>query len=76
MPDLPTITVTTAQATKALAAFGDVAGYKAWLRQAVQTEVKTRMWVQHQQAEEEARLERQAQYESELETLGGDNWLQ
>lgn len=32
MPDLPTLTVTDAQAVRMLAVFGDVATYKAWLR--------------------------------------------
>ena len=31
MPTLPTVTVTAAQATRMLAVFGDVAGYKKWL---------------------------------------------
>lgn len=35
MPDLPTITVTDAQATRILNAFGDAATYRAWLRQSV-----------------------------------------
>jgi hypothetical protein len=33
MPDLPTLTVTDAQAKRLLAAFGGVPQYKAWLRQ-------------------------------------------
>lgn len=32
MPDLPTLTVTTAQATRILATFGDAAAYRAWLK--------------------------------------------
>ncbi len=32
MPNLPTITVTTAQAAQVLAAFGDAATYQEWLR--------------------------------------------
>lgn len=35
MPTLPTIDVTQAQADRLLAAFGSVAEYKAWLRQAL-----------------------------------------
>jgi hypothetical protein len=40
MPDLPTITVTAAQATRMLAAFGSVANYKEWLRGRVVEEVQ------------------------------------
>lgn len=32
MPDLPTFTVTSAQATRLLNAFGSTDNYKAWLR--------------------------------------------
>ncbi len=35
MPDLPTITVTAAQATKLLELFGDVPSYKKWLKEAI-----------------------------------------
>lgn len=35
MPDLPTLTVTQAQADRLIAVFGDVAAYKAWLREAL-----------------------------------------
>lgn len=44
MPDLPTITVTDAQAAKLLQVFGTVANYKAWLRQAIRTEVASRRY--------------------------------
>ncbi len=39
MPDLPTFTVTTAQATRLLAVFGSPAKYKAWLREQIKREV-------------------------------------
>jgi hypothetical protein len=35
MPNLPTLTVTQAQADRLLAAFGSAANYKAWLRETV-----------------------------------------
>lgn len=35
MPNLPTITVTDAQATRIQNAFGGVEEYKAWLRQSI-----------------------------------------
>lgn len=38
MPDLPTITVTAAQATKLLELFGDVPSYKKWLKEAIRQE--------------------------------------
>lgn len=50
MPQLPTLTVTDAQATRLIAVFGDVAGYKAWLLRTLKAAVMA--------AEEEA--ERQA----------------
>ena len=40
MPDLPTITVTAAQAQRIQTAFGGVEQYKAWLRQAIRGYVK------------------------------------
>ena len=39
MPDLPTFTVTAAQATRLLAVFGSAAKYKAWLREQIKREV-------------------------------------
>lgn len=42
MPDLPTITVTDAQATKLLEFFGDADAYKAWLREAIKREIRSR----------------------------------
>jgi hypothetical protein len=42
MPDLPTLTVTANQATRLLAAFGDTAGYKRWLRRSLVMEVERR----------------------------------
>ena len=35
MPDLPTFTVTSPQATRMLAAWGSVENYKLWLRRAI-----------------------------------------
>lgn len=35
MPDLPTLTVTSAQATRIQAAFGGAEEYRTWLRQAI-----------------------------------------
>ena len=40
--NLPTITVTDAQLAKAIEAFTDAAGYKAWLKEAVRDEVLRR----------------------------------
>lgn len=45
MPDLPTITVTGAQATKLLELFGNVAEYKKWLKEAVRIEAIRRQTV-------------------------------
>lgn len=42
MPTLPSLTVTDTQLAKCVAAFGDAAGYKAWLKQAVRDEVMRR----------------------------------
>jgi len=39
MPDLPTFTVTSAQATRLLKVFGSPAEYKAWLREQINREV-------------------------------------
>lgn len=39
MPDLPTLTVTTTQATRITTAFGDAAAYRAWLRQQIKNYV-------------------------------------
>lgn len=40
MPDLPTLTVTTAQAQRCLAAWGSVAAYKEWLADSVRRYVR------------------------------------
>lgn len=42
MPNLPSITVTDVQLAKAVEAFGDAAGYKSWLKEAVREEVVRR----------------------------------
>lgn len=39
MPALPTLTLTDAQAERCLAAYGSVAAYRAWLRDAVRDHV-------------------------------------
>lgn len=39
MPNLPTLTVTDTQMTRLLQTFGDVNGYKAWLKQQIKTAV-------------------------------------
>lgn len=41
MPDLPTLTVTQAQADRCLAAYGTVENYRAWLRAQVRRYVLT-----------------------------------
>lgn len=41
MPDLPTLTVTQAQADRCLTAYGTVENYRAWLRSAVRRYVLT-----------------------------------
>jgi hypothetical protein len=40
--DLPTLSVTNAQAQRLLAAFGDQAGYRRWLKRALLDEVDRR----------------------------------
>lgn len=40
MPDLPTLTVTQAQADRIVAAFGSVANYRTWLKEAVRDRVR------------------------------------
>jgi hypothetical protein len=55
MPDLPTITVTQAQADRMLAAYGSVANYRLWLKttiiQYVTTTEMANLKAQHQQDE-------------------------
>lgn len=41
MPDLPTLTITDAQADRCLAAWGSVAAYREWLADAVRRYVRT-----------------------------------
>ncbi len=41
MPDLPTLTVTAAQAQRCLAAWGSIAAYKTWLAASVRDYVRT-----------------------------------
>lgn len=50
MPDLPTLTVTDAQANRMLAAYGSVANYKLWLREKI---------IEHVLNEEEKQLAQQ-----------------
>lgn len=59
MPNLPTLTVTDTQLAKCVAAFGDAAGYKTWLKQAVRDEVLRR----------EARALDEAHYQSKRDAL-------
>lgn len=54
MPDLPTISVTAAQATKLLNLFGSVDEYKRWLKEAVRVEAIRRHTVVEQEAANEA----------------------
>lgn len=54
MPDLPTISVTAAQAATLLNLFGDVASYKKWLKEAVRVEAIRRHTVMQQQIANEA----------------------
>ena len=42
MPTLPTLTITQPQLDACVAAFGDAAGYKSWLKAAVRDEVMRR----------------------------------
>lgn len=55
MPDLPTLTVTQAQADRMLAAYGSAAGYRQWLKTAIINYVTVtemaNLRAQHQQAE-------------------------
>ena len=46
MPELPTFTVTAAQAQRLLAVFGSAAEYKAWLRQQIKAKV-----IEHESAQ-------------------------
>lgn len=46
MPDLPTFTVTAAQAQRLLDVFGSAAEYKAWLRQSIKAKV-----IEHESAQ-------------------------
>lgn len=58
MPNLPTLTVTAEQAERLLAVFGDVDGYRAWLKDALKTHVMT---------QERHRVDRMAQQQREAE---------
>lgn len=55
MPDLPTLTVTQAQADRMLAAYGSVANYRQWLKEQIIEHVTiiemANLRAQHQQAE-------------------------
>ena len=70
MPNLPSINVTDTQLAKCVAAFGDAAGYKAWLKQAVRDEVMRR---ESRRLDEEANTTKRdalAAMESELPAPG------
>ena len=66
MPDLPTLTVTGPQATRLLQSFGDAAGYKKWLKQALLDEVQRREARALDEAHNEAKRDALAALEAAL----------
>lgn len=66
MPDLPTLTVTGPQATRLLQSFGDAAGYKTWLKQALLDEVQRREARALDEAHNEAKRDALAALEAAL----------
>ena len=66
MPDLPTLTVTAPQATRLLQSFGDAAGYKKWLKQALLDEVQRREARALDEAHNEAKRDALAALEAAL----------
>jgi len=66
MPDLPTLTVTGPQATRLLQSFGDAAGYKKWLKQALLDEVQRREARTLDEAHNEAKRDALAALEAAL----------
>lgn len=61
MPQLPTFTVTDAQASRITAAFGNVETYKAWLKQSIidyvvayEERVEYETWKEQRQAKNDA----------------------
>jgi len=66
MPNLPSITVTDTQLAKCVAAFGDAAGYKAWLKAAVRDEVLRRESRRLDEAANTAKRDALAAYEPDL----------
>lgn len=66
MPNLPTVTVTDAQATRILAVYGDAATYKAWLIEQIRAHVLTVEMNALESAHAQARLDKQAQVDAEL----------
>jgi len=66
MPNLPSITVTDTQLAKCVAAFGDAAGYKAWLKAAVRDEVLRRESRRLDEAANTAKRDALAAYETDL----------
>ena len=66
MPDLPTLTVTGAQATRLLESFGNAAGYKKWLKQALLDEVQRREARALDEAHNEAKRDALAALEAAL----------
>ena len=70
MPQLPTFTVSGAQATRLLAPFGDSDGYKAWLRVALKDEVRRREFRTADQAHFQSK--RAAEATLETEAFGGE----
>lgn len=66
MPTLPSLTVTDTQLAKCVAAFGDAAGYKAWLKTALRDEVLRRESRRLDEAANTAKRDALAAMESEL----------
>ncbi len=66
MPNLPTITVTDTQLAKCVAAFGDAAGYRTWLKAAVRDEVLRREARRLDEEANTAKRDALAAMESEL----------
>lgn len=68
MPTLPSLTVTDTQLAKCVAAFGDAAGYKTWLKAAVRDEVLRREARRLDEQANTAKAAALAVFEAELPT--------
>lgn len=66
MPNLPTLTVTDTQLAKCVAAFGDAAGYRAWLKTALRDEVLRREARRLDEEANTAKRDALAAYETDL----------